>query len=422
MLGDRAAGLVRVAGAGRRPRGRRRGRAARGPRAAAPGPPRRLPARQLRPHPRCRRPGRLATVQRAAERRDPVGHAGSPRPGTATAPPGPSSATVTTSRPSMRSASTSIEAGVACLRALARASLTDEVRRRLDLGREPLVGHVQHRPHRRAAGELGQRRAEAGVEGATGGRRGPARAARGSRRPGGVRSRRAGRAAASAGLEAGLQVPQVEADGDELLLGAVVEVALEPAPLVEGGGDDAGPRALDLGELPAHLHPQAGDLDRQPGAGRAGARAAAYGRCGRRARRCRAAGPRGVRACGRGSTGRSGTQVPCDVGVRALAPAASSRAARCRRRPRAPRVSPTASGSTRPARRSARKASTCCSPRPAPRVEACARRGPGRRRADGPERHGHRRASRRRRHRAAAAEQHAAQQDDAPRRRPRAAR
>ena len=39
------------------------------------------------------------------------------------------------------------------------------------------------------------------------------------------------------------------AQGDELLLGAVVEVALEPLALLVAGGDDPGPRRLDLGQL-----------------------------------------------------------------------------------------------------------------------------------------------------------------------------
>ena len=61
-----------------------------------------------------------------------------------------------------------------------------------------------------------------------------------------------------------LQVAQGQADRHEPLLGAVVDVALEPAPLLVAGGDDAGARRLDLRELAADLDAQARDLDRQP--------------------------------------------------------------------------------------------------------------------------------------------------------------
>ena len=43
-----------------------------------------------------------------------------------------------------------------------------------------------------------------------------------------------------------LRSPQLEGERDEPLLGAVVEVALDPPPLVVAGGDDSGPRLLHL--------------------------------------------------------------------------------------------------------------------------------------------------------------------------------
>ena len=49
------------------------------------------------------------------------------------------------------------------------------------------------------------------------------------------------------------------------LLCAVVEVALEPAPLGVARGDDPGTRGLHLLELAAQLDSQPHDLDRQPG-------------------------------------------------------------------------------------------------------------------------------------------------------------
>ena len=70
---------------------------------------------------------------------------------------------------------------------------------------------------------------------------------------------------------------QVEADRDELLLGTVVEVALEPATLVDRRADDPAPRPLDLGELPPHLDPEPGDLDREPGADEQVGELVAYG-------------------------------------------------------------------------------------------------------------------------------------------------
>ena len=73
---------------------------------------------------------------------------------------------------------------------------------------------------------------------------------------------------AACGLAAGsssLDVAQREPDRDQPLLRPVVEVALEPAALLVAGRDDPRPRVLDLGELAAHLDPQPGDLDRQPG-------------------------------------------------------------------------------------------------------------------------------------------------------------
>ena len=62
---------------------------------------------------------------------------------------------------------------------------------------------------------------------------------------------------------------QREPEREQPLLRAVVEVALEPPPLLVPGADDAGARRAQLGELGAQLRLQALVLEREPG-GRAG--------------------------------------------------------------------------------------------------------------------------------------------------------
>ncbi len=46
---------------------------------------------------------------------------------------------------------------------------------------------------------------------------------------------------------------QLDRQGGETLLGAVVEVALDPAPLTVGRRHDPGPRSLEFGRLTARL-------------------------------------------------------------------------------------------------------------------------------------------------------------------------
>ena len=60
-------------------------------------------------------------------------------------------------------------------------------------------------------------------------------------------------------------MPQREPDRDEPLLGTVVQVPLEPSPLLVARRDDPRPRGLDLVELAPQRDAQARDLDRQPG-------------------------------------------------------------------------------------------------------------------------------------------------------------
>ena len=62
-----------------------------------------------------------------------------------------------------------------------------------------------------------------------------------------------------------LRVAQREADRDQPLLGPVVQVALEPPPLLIAGGHDPRARGLDLVELAAQLDAEPCDLDREAG-------------------------------------------------------------------------------------------------------------------------------------------------------------
>ena len=129
------------------------------------------------------------------------------------------------------------------------AFAADEVGRRLDAGREPLVGRratttgTGARPasSRERRGRDRRRAARAAA-------RAPARGARRSRpatsatAPSSVRDSRPRRRP-----ELVLRVPQRQADGHQPLLRAVVQVALDPAALLVAGGDDPRAGCLDLG-------------------------------------------------------------------------------------------------------------------------------------------------------------------------------
>ena len=198
------------------------------------------------------------------------------------APPTPSSRTETTRLPLRRAALTGPATRV-------RASPRSRVprwrrsRRRSRAVVEALVGRLDARAQRRARGEIAQRRRQAAVE--------PRRAhAAGELAQfldrlrelgdGGIERLcvRAGRGRAAPGRGG------AQADRHQPLLRAVVEVALQPPPLLVADGDDARSRRLHLGQLPAHLDAQARDLDRQAGRARS---------------RC-PAGPAARRAQGRG--------------------------------------------------------------------------------------------------------------------------
>ena len=53
--------------------------------------------------------------------------------------------------------------------------------------------------------------------------------------------------------ELAVEQAQFEGECDQPLLGTVVEVALDPAPLTIGGSHDPGPRSLEFGRLTAQL-------------------------------------------------------------------------------------------------------------------------------------------------------------------------
>ena len=67
--------------------------------------------------------------------------------------------------------------------------------------------------------------------------------------------------------DAALDHPQLQRDRDESLLRAVVQVALEPAPLCVAGGDDALARGAQLGELALGLRLQPRVVERDRGRG-----------------------------------------------------------------------------------------------------------------------------------------------------------
>ena len=109
-----------------------------------------------------------------------------------------------------------------------------------------------------------------------------------------------------------LHAADLEAERDEPLLRAVVEVALEPAALLVARLDDAHARGLHLLELQAHLDAQARDLDRERG----------------RRRGCRAA--RSRRSSSAGSCSSTAVRSALARDLRVRAPVVGQRARRAR--------------------------------------------------------------------------------------------
>ena len=140
-----------------------------------------------------------------------------------------------------------------------------EVGRRLDIRRKAVGGRRHFDGHRRPARQVAQRRAEARLEQ---GRPQPVRQLpqvldRGTDLHDGVVQRRL--RLGGVGTQLVLGVPQREADGDQALLGAVVQVALDAPTLLVSHGGEPGPRLGHFVETPAQLDPEARHLDRQDG-------------------------------------------------------------------------------------------------------------------------------------------------------------
>ena len=162
--------------------------------------------------------------------------------------------------------------------------------------------------------------------------------------------------------ERALEPAEGDAERDEALLRAVVQVALEPAALLVARLGDPRARGLDLGELEPQLHAQPPQLD---GDGRGVEHAAQQvGAAGQRrvvqehADLAADRADRGPRARHRGAPprdGRAGRRRRSVSGSRkkTSAPGSSSATAS---------TAPTSSGSARPARTSSRKACTSATP------------------------------------------------------------
>ena len=248
--------------AGRRPRGRRPRTAGRALPATAPGPPRSRPARQRRGQGRCRA-ARLSmrSVPPCAATRSATDQ---PEPGAGRAPRRRRRRRDTTSLPSRARAEHDLRRpGV--LDRIGQAFAGDEVRRGLHAAVEALLDRVDSTgtgARRASSRSAGARPASSWAGGS------PWASSRSSSMATAISPppRRASRRRAGA-AQLMLGVAQRQSDRDEALLGAVVQVALDPPPLLVRRRDDPGPGGLDLGELPAQLHPQPHDLDRQPAGG-----------------------------------------------------------------------------------------------------------------------------------------------------------
>ncbi len=248
----------------RRPRVRRPRTAARAPLAAAPDPRRSRPARQLRGQRRARAVVAL-DAERAAVRGDAVGETTQAGAGGGR---GAARAVIfdgDNKLPVFASGTEDDPGRIRVLDGVGETFTGDEVGGALEATVEPLARNLHLDRHRRATGKLAERRAQAGVE--LGGRKAMRELAQLVDRERDLGERTVERVTGALWrrrAELVLGVAQREPDRDESLLGAIVKVALDPAALGVAGGDDPGPRSLDLGQLAADLDAQSGDLDRQP--------------------------------------------------------------------------------------------------------------------------------------------------------------
>ena len=194
----------------------------------------------------------------------------------------------------------------------------DEVGGRLDARGDALRRRLDVDRHGRRAREIAQRGGEPVVE-ARGAHAGCDLAQVADRRSDLVHDLvERGREDLRLARQRALQAPDLDAERDEPLLRAVVEVALEPPALLVARLDDPRPRRLDLGELEAHLDAQPCDLDRERGRGEdvvAAGRAAraAPGSCSSTAVR---APSRSISECARPSSRQLGHELAGRVGVR----------------------------------------------------------------------------------------------------------
>ena len=186
----------------------------------------------------------------------------SPLPGPGAAPPIPSSATTRRRLSAVRVVCSVTPRGRGVLDRVRERLAGDVVGDSLHVRRRAIARRLELDRHRGGPREILERRGQALVE--------PRRAQPGRDRPQ-VADRR--RHLVDRGVEGGrqdlrlpgqraLQPPQHDAERHEPLLRAVVQVALEPPPLLVTGLRDPRARGLDLGELQAQLDPQAAELHR----------------------------------------------------------------------------------------------------------------------------------------------------------------
>ena len=192
-----------------------------------------------------------------------------PVPPSTVAPPLPSSVTTTTTSPPWRLTCDGGVAGLGVAHDVGQAFGDDEVRGGLDRRRQALVEldgrlDVQRRPR--------HQRLDRGADAALGQERGMDAArelAQLRERDRELLADLVDGAREPAVRQPRLEHPQVEREADELLLGAVVQVALDPPARVVGGLDDPQPRDPQLLHPRAQLGLQALVVDRQRG-GRGG--------------------------------------------------------------------------------------------------------------------------------------------------------
>ena len=206
-----------------------------------------------------RRAASRSRSSRPGRRRDP------PCRARATAPPTPSSAIVIRSTPFVRAVSTTTREGDPCLTALVSASQATKY------AVASTSGGARSGVAVTSTGIAAPRARSASAAARPS-------SSRGGRTPGGDRAQVGdrGRDLGDGGVERrdehlrlarerALQAPEHDAERDQPLLRAVVEVALEPSAFLVAGLGDPRAGGLHLGQLQPQLDAQAGELDRHGG-------------------------------------------------------------------------------------------------------------------------------------------------------------